>query len=477
MLFNSPEFLVFLPVVFGLYWFVAQRHLKAQNLLLLAASYTFYGWWDWRFLGLIALSTLVDFLIGIRMERAADRTHRKRWLWASLAVNLGILGYFKYAGFFVDNWIAAWESVGVTMHAATTRIILPVGISFYTFQTLSYTLDIHRGKLKATRDPLAFATYVAFFPQLVAGPIERAVTFLPQITAPRTFTFEQGRDGLRLILWGLFKKVVVAATCAPYVDMCMADPSAASGSTLVLGAFLFFFQMYADFSGYSDIAIGTAKLFGFELMTNFKFPYLARNFAEFWRSWHISLNTWIIDYVFMPMVLAWRKTGKAGIVAAIVITFALSGLWHGANWTFIVWGVLNGLLFLPFILKGSLRRTDGSVVAEGRWLPAPREALQMASVLTVTALLGIFFRAPDLAIALEYALHIPTQLLTAPAVMPDNTAAFIGALVGMEYVNRETPRRPLHLPWVPLRWAAYIVLAYFVIDHFNAEEAFIYFQF
>jgi D-alanyl-lipoteichoic acid acyltransferase DltB (MBOAT superfamily) len=477
VLFNSFEFLVFLPVVFGLYWFVAQRHLKAQNLLLLAASYTFYGWWDWRFLGLVVLSTLVDFLIGIQMQRAEDRTRRKRWLWASLAVNLGILGYFKYAGFFVDNWIAAWESVGVTMHATTTNVILPIGISFYTFQTLSYTLDIHRGKIKATRDPVAFAAYVAFFPQLVAGPIERAVTFLPQITSPRTFTLEQGRDGMRLILWGLFKKVVVAGTCAPYVDMCMADPSAASGSTLVLGTFLFYFQMYADFSGYSDIAIGTAKLFGFELMTNFKFPYLTRNFAEFWRSWHVSLNTWIIDYVFMPLVLAWRKAGKWGVLAATVLTFALSGLWHGAHWTFILWGVLNGLLFLPFILKGALRRTDGSVLAQGRWLPAPREALQVATVFTVTALLGVFFRAPDLATAFEYALHIPTQLLNAPTELPGNTAAFLGTLVGMEYVNRENPRRPLHLPWLPIRWAAYMVLAYLIVDRFNAKEAFIYFQF
>ena len=477
MLFNSFEFLLFLPTVLGLYWFVLHRHLRAQNLLLLVVSYVFYGWWDWRFLGLIALSTVVDFLVGIRIEKAPDKARKKRWLWVSLGVNLGILGYFKYANFFIENWIAAWQSVGITMHAATLQIILPVGITFYTFQTLSYSIDIYRGKLKATREPVAFAAFVAFFPQLVAGPIERATNLLPQITAPRKFTFEQGRDGMRLILWGMFKKVVVAASCAPYVDMCMADPSAVFGSTLVLGAFLFFFQMYADFSGYSDIAIGTAKLFGFELMTNFKFPYLARNFAEFWRSWHISLNTWIIDYLFMPLVLAWRKAGKRGIIASIVLTFALSGLWHGAHWTFILWGVLNGLLFLPFILKGDLRRTDGSVLAQGRWLPAPREALQVATVLSVTALLGVFFRAPDLAIAFEYALHIPTQLLSAPTGLPGNTAAFLGALVGMEYMNRETPRRPLHLPWLPIRWAAYMVLAYLIVDRFNAQEAFIYFQF
>ena len=477
MLFNSPEFLVFLPVVFGLYWFVAQRHLKAQNLLLLAASYTFYGWWDWHFLGLIALSTAVDFFIGIRMERTEDRTQRKRWLWASIAVNLGILGYFKYANFFVDNWIAAWQSVGVTMHAATTSIILPVGISFYTFQTLSYTIDIHRGKLKATKDPVAFAAFVAFFPQLVAGPIERATNLLPQISAPRSFTFEQGRDGLRLILWGLFKKVVVAGTCAPYVDMCWAEPSAAAGSTLLLGIFLFAFQLYADFSGYSDIAIGTAKLFGFELMTNFKFPLLARNFAEFWRNWHVSLNTWLIDYVFFPIVMAWRKAGKTSIVLAILVTFTLSGLWHGANWTFIIWGVLNALLFLPFALNGGLRRTDSDVVAQGRWLPSPLETIQVAGTFTTLSFLIVFFRAPDLAAALAQFQHLPHQLLTLPMEAPEHSAAFIGTMMGMEFVNREQPRRPLHLPWVPLRWAAYIVLAFLIIDRFNAEEAFIYFQF
>ena len=477
MLFNSPEFLVFLPVVFGLYWFVAQRHLKAQNLLLLAASYTFYGWWDWHFLGLIALSTAVDFFIGIRMEQAEDRTQRKRWLWTSFAVNLGILGYFKYANFFVDNWITAWQSVGVTMHAATTSIILPVGISFYTFQTLSYTIDIHRGKLKATKDPVAFAAFVAFFPQLVAGPIERATNLLPQISAPRSFTFEQGRDGLRLILWGLFKKVVVAGTCAPYVDMCWAEPSAAAGSTLLLGIFLFAFQLYADFSGYSDIAIGTAKLFGFELMTNFKFPLLARNFAEFWRNWHVSLNTWLIDYVFMPMVLAWRKAGKTSIVLAILVTFTLSGLWHGANWTFIIWGVLNALLFLPFALNGALRRNNSDVVAQGRWLPSPLETIQVAGTFTTLSVLCVFFRAPDLAAALAQFQHLTHQLLTLPMEAPEHSAAFIGTMMGMEFVNREHPRRPLHLPWVPLRWAAYIILAYFIIDRFNAEEAFIYFQF
>ena len=316
-----------------------------QNLLLLVASYVFYGWWDWRFLGLIALSTLVDYFVGIRIEEADDRQRKKRWLWVSLAVNLGILGYFKYANFFIENWITAWDGLGVTMHASTLQVILPVGISFYTFQTLSYSIDIYRGNLKATRDPVAFAAFVSFFPQLVAGPIERATNLLPQITSPRTFTYEQGRDGMRLILWGMFKKVVVADSCAPYVDMCFDNPAAFSGSTLILGAILFSFQIYGDFSGYSDIAIGTAKLFGFELMTNFKFPYFSRDIDEFWRRWHISLSTWFRDYLYIP--LGGSRVSKPKAIRNVFVIFLISGFWHGANWTFIVWGGIHALLFIP----------------------------------------------------------------------------------------------------------------------------------
>ena len=325
MLFNSLEFLLFLPTVFAAYWILnlwtnRPRGLQAQNILLLVASYVFYGWWDWRFLSLIAFSTIVDFAVGLQIEKANAREvstdasdsvrsrTAKRWLWVSLAVNLGLLGYFKYANFFIDSWVRAWETVGVTMHHLTLQIVLPVGISFYTFQTLSYSIDMYRRKLKPTSNLIEFAAFVSFFPQLVAGPIERAAALLPQIRRPRQFDFDTAVSGLQLILWGLFKKVVVADTCAVFVNDVFDHHHDYSGPTLILGAVFFAFQIYGDFSGYSDIAIGTARLFGIQLMTNFRTPYFSRDIAEFWRRWHISLSTWFRDYLYIP--LGGSRVGK-----------------------------------------------------------------------------------------------------------------------------------------------------------------------
>ncbi|MDA8696126.1 MBOAT family protein [Flavobacteriales bacterium] len=480
MLFNSPEFLLFLPIIFGLYWFVTQRNLKAQNLLLLLASYVFYGWWDWRFLGLIALSTVVDFLVGIRIEEAPDKARKKRWLWVSLAVNLGILGYFKYANFFIENWISAWQSLGVTMHASTLQVILPVGISFYTFQTLSYSIDIYRGNLKATRDPVAFGAFVSFFPQLVAGPIERATNLLPQITSRREFTYEQGRDGMRLILWGMFKKVVVADSCAPYVDMCFDGPAQQHPITLFLGLVFFAFQIYGDFSGYSDIAIGTAKLFGIELMSNFKTPFFAKSVPEFWNRWHISLNTWMNDYVFFPMAFAWRKFKKTGVMAAVLLTFLISGLWHGSDWKFVLWGAIHGVAFVPYILAQKRPGTLFSSHKHARKefeLPNLKELRLMALPIGVNLIAWIFFRADSITHGWDY-ISAMTRWNSIHQVIFDHCALAAGFVVLIiDWVHQNDERNPLsRFPyWV--RWTLYPLIFWFVLRNLANPSSFIYFQF
>ena len=326
MLFNSLDFAIFLPIVFVLYWFVSNRNLQLQNSLIIAASLLFYGWWDWRFLSLILFSTLVDFNIGKRLKLEQNKGRRKVLLWTSIVVNLGLLVFFKYYNFFVDNFIAAFSLFGQPIQGNTLNIILPVGISFYTFQTLSYTIDVYRKNLEPTQDIVAFTAFVCFFPQLVAGPIERATNLLPQFYKKRTFEYEKAVDGMRQILWGLFKKVVIADNCAEYANLIFNNYQDYSGSTLLLGAIFFTFQIYGDFSGYSDIAIGTSRLFGFNLMQNFATPYFSRDIAEFWRRWHISLSTWFRDYLYIP--LGGSKGGTWMKVRNTFIIFLISGFWH-----------------------------------------------------------------------------------------------------------------------------------------------------
>ncbi|MDX1471726.1 MAG: MBOAT family O-acyltransferase, partial [Flavobacteriaceae bacterium] len=328
MLFNSVEFAIFFPLVFAIYWLIGRRNLTLQNLFVLLASYTFYAFWDWRFLGLIIFSTLVDYSVGILLSKNFSKVKRKVLLGTSIALNLGLLGFFKYYNFFIESFVNAFSLFGQELRYSSLYIILPVGISFYTFQTLSYTIDIYRGKLSPTRNLLVFAAFVSFFPQLVAGPIERANHLLPQFLNKRNFSYQAASDGLRQILWGLFKKMVIADNCAVFVDRFFGDYQDYSGSTLLLGAFFFTIQIYCDFSGYSDIAIGTARLFGFDLMKNFNFPYFSRNIAEFWRRWHISLTTWFRDYVYIPMGGSWGS--KAMQIRNTIVVFLIIGLWHGA---------------------------------------------------------------------------------------------------------------------------------------------------
>ena len=372
MLFTSLEFLLFLPLVFSLYWLLNRRvNLRWQNLFLLLVSYVFYGWWDARYLVLIAFSTLVDYAVGQRIE--ANQTNLKRakgWLLLSLITNLGLLGYFKYANFFIDSWVQAWATFGVEMNVSTLQIILPVGISFYTFQTLSYSIDIYRGKLKPTRDLIAFATFVAFFPQLVAGPIERARDLLPQITQQRRFNADFAASGLRLILWGLIKKIVIADSAGRYVDVAY-SLEGLSPLAVVATAALFAIQVYGDFSGYSDIAIGTARLFGIQLSTNFRLPFFARDMRQLWQRWHISLNSWFTEYVYIP--LGGSRKGKWRTQINIMTVFVISGLWHGASWNYVLWGAINGLLLVGInIFKGKASKKGQE--ADNRWWPTRLES-------------------------------------------------------------------------------------------------------
>ena len=399
MLFNSIDFAIFLPVVFFLYWFVVNKNLKFQNALIVFASYVFYGWWDWRFLSLIIFSTVVDYVVGQKLRTEQQPIKRKVLLWLSIIVNLGFLGFFKYYNFFLDNFLDAFTVLGAQIKANSLNIILPVGISFYTFQTLSYTIDVYKKKLEPSRDFMSFSAFVCFFPQLVAGPIERATNLLPQFYKRRTFEYDKAVDGMRQILWGLFKKVVIADNCAVFANHAFNNSADLNGSTLVLGAIFFTFQIYGDFSGYSDIAIGTSRLFGFNLKQNFATPYFSRDIAEFWRRWHISLSTWFRDYLYIP--LGGSRGGIWQKVRNTFIIFIVSGFWHGANWTFIIWGALNAVYFLPLLLT-KRNRNNLSVIAKGKLLPSFREFFAMLTTFILTVFAWIFFRAESLNHAFIY---------------------------------------------------------------------------
>ncbi|MEL6588856.1 MAG: MBOAT family O-acyltransferase [Bacteroidota bacterium] len=475
MLFNSIEFAVFLPLTFLLYWFVFQRSLRLQNAFILAVSYLFYGWWDWRFLGLIFISSLADFFIGPALYKAEDQSRRKWLLALSLSINLGILGFFKYYNFFVDSLVGGLSGIGVEASIHTLNIILPVGISFYTFQTLSYSIDIYRKQLQPIEEPIAFFAFVSFFPQLVAGPIERASNLLPQFLKPRSFDYEKAADGTRQILWGLFKKVVVADNLAPHVDVIFANFETEGASTLVMGAIFFAFQIYCDFSGYSDIAIGTAKLFGFDLMINFRTPYFSRDIGEFWRRWHISLSTWFRDYVYIP--LGGSRTTKGRQIWNSLITFTVSGFWHGANWTFIVWGFLNGLYYVPSILLGTAKKRG--TVAENRILPSIKELVQMLTTFVLVTFSWIFFRADNLTHAIGYISNLfSASILTMP---PSHRAPipFVIILLLIEWAQRgkaHSLEMVHNRAWFrPVAYAALVLLI--LLYGYDDSESFIYFQF
>ncbi len=479
MLFNSLDFAIFLPVVFLVYWFVLRKSVSLQNLFLVAASYVFYSFWDWRFLALIVISTAMDYGLGLAIGKTDGRRRRRALLLVSVVVNLGFLVFFKYYNFFLENFREAFTVFGYQLNAHTLDIILPVGISFYTFQTLSYTIDVYRGQLRPTRDFIAFSAFVSFFPQLAAGPIERAGNFLPQFLAPRTFDYSKAVDGARQMLWGLFKKVVIADNCAEFANTIFNGSDGYGGSTLVLGAVLFAFQIYGDFSGYSDMAIGMARLFGFSLRANFAFPYFSRDIAEFWRRWHISLTTWFRDYIYIP--LGGSRDGIWKSVRNTFIIFLVSGFWHGANWTFIAWGALNAVWFMPLLLSRRNRRNVGTI-AQGRMLPSFREFLSMAATFSLTVLTWIFFRAESIRHAWDYICGIfSNRLFSMPEVHPDKSIAVLIALFFVvEWIGRADlhPLETLALRWRRVfRWGLYLAIALSIFWFGGREQEFIYFQF
>ena len=482
MFFNSFSFAIFLPIVFILYWFGTKGNLRLQNILLLVSSYYFYACWDWRFMFLLIFSTLLDYITGIKIHEAINQRKKIFWLWLSIGINLGFLGVFKYYNFFAESFADGLSLLGFQANVGTLQVILPVGISFYTFHGLSYVIDIYKNRIKPERNFIDYSVFVSFFPLLVAGPIERATHLLPQILKKREFNYSKAVDGLRQILWGLFKKIVIADNCAEYANTIFNNSDDYSGSTLALGALFFTFQIYCDFSGYSDIALGTARLFGIELLRNFAFPYFSRDIAEFWRRWHISLSSWFKDYLYIP--LGGSKGGLWMKIRNTFIIFIVSGFWHGANWTFIVWGLLNALYIMPSIIFNT-NRNNLDIVAKGKYLPTIKEFLAIGLTFGLTVFAWIFFRAANVTHAFSFISEIfSSSLFTIPHFPGIGKAVSIIFLTGLfiiiEWLGREQQYAIAHLgiKWHrPVRWAMYYAIIIAIYSFAGSEQQFIYFQF
>ncbi len=482
MLFNSIEFLIFLPIVFIIYWSLVNKNIKFQNGLLFIASYFFYACWDWRFLFLLLFSTLLDYFTGLKMQNSRNLKIKKTWFWISIIVNLGFLGVFKYYNFFAESFVGFFAQIGWKFSPVLINVILPLGISFYTFHGLSYVIDVYNNKIKAEKNFVDYALFVSFFPLLVAGPIERATHLLPQIKEKRIFNYDKAVDGLRQILWGLFKKIVIADNCAEFANQIFNNSADMNGSTLVLGAIFFTFQIYGDFSGYSDIALGTARLFGIDLLRNFAFPYFSRDIAEFWRRWHISLSSWFKDYLYIP--LGGSKGGKWMQVRNTFIIFIVSGFWHGANWTFIVWGLLNAIFILPSILLNT-NRNNLEIVSKGKQWPTVRELLQIIITFGLTVFAWIFFRAENITHAYHYISEIfSASIVEIPKFAEKKKAIIVIVLIiifiFVEWKGRENQYaiEKLGLNWSKtLRYIMYSVIIFSLFWFGGNAEQFIYFQF
>lgn len=485
MLFNSVAFAIFLPIVFCLYWFVINKKLAWQNFLLLFASYIFYSTWNWKFTFLLAFSTFLDYYTGLKIYNAKTKAGKKAWLILSVGVNLSFLGFFKYYNFFIDSFAQLLQAFGFQAHVELLNIVLPVGISFYTFHGLSYVFDIYNDRIKPTTNWVNYTLFVSFFPLLVAGPIERARHLLPQVEKPRIFDYAKAADGLRQFLWGLVKKVIIADTCADYANLVFNHSDHYSGTSLVMGAVMFAFQIYGDFSGYSDMALGTARLFGFELLQNFSYPYFSRDIAEFWRRWHISLSSWFKDYLYIP--LGGSKGGTWGRIRNTFIIFLVSGFWHGSNWTFIIWGGLNALFIMPSIIFRT-NRNNLTIVAANRVFPTVKEFISMVVTFSLAVFAWIFFRATSVGHAFSYIKGIFTmELLQKPNPLTYSkvTLVFIVLFVIIEWLGRENKyaleRINVMLPNKVVRWGAYLIITFtllaFMADRTGKANEFIYFQF
>ena len=482
MLFNSINYAIFFPIIFFLYWFIFKKSTEWQNRILLIASYYFYSCWDWRFVFLLAFSTILDYLSGIMIHQTESAIQRKIWLVLSVGLNLIFLGFFKYYNFFLESFSELLRNFGFTPHYATLKIILPVGISFYTFHGLSYVFDIYYRRIKPTYNMVNYTLFVSFFPLLVAGPIERATHLLPQIERPRQFSYSKAVDGLRQILWGLFKKIVIADNCAIYANDMFDYAGNQSGSNLLLGAIFFAFQIYGDFSGYSDIALGSSRLLGFELLKNFNFPYFSRDIAEFWRRWHISLSSWFKDYVYIP--LGGSKGGNWMRIRNTFIIFLVSGFWHGANWTFIAWGGINALLIMPSMVFAT-NRNNLEIVAKGKYLPSLREALQIIVTFGFIVFTWIFFRSESITQAFEYIGGIfDSSLFSFPSIIKKKSLSLMLLIIFfffIEWLGRENNFAIEKISFGNnriIRWVFYASIIFLIGMYMQiGGSEFIYFQF
>lgn len=483
MIFNSFTFLLFFVLFFALYWFVFNKNLKLQNILLLIASYFFYAWADWRLLSYLIAASVLNYFLGKYIEKENNEKRRKIMLYFGLIQGIGGLFYFKYFNFFIESFSDLFKVLNINFNLQTLNIIIPLGISFFTFRTISYLLDVDKGKIKATKDWIVFFNYVSFFPSLMSGPIDKAKLLVPQLEKKREFDYSVATDGMRQILWGLFKKVVIADNLATITNQIFDNYLDYPGSTLLLGAFFYTIQLYADFSGYTDMAIGIARLIGFKITKNFDFPLFSQNIAEFWRKWHMSLTSWLTEYVFTPLSIAFRDYDKLGLILAILINFTLIGIWHGANWTYVLFGFLHGLFFIPLILKGTMnkkKKTD-----KNRLIPTFKELINMVATFVLVMLTFVIFRSENINDALSYISELfSSSLFSKPNLIRLNniysSIYLILIFVIIEWFGREDEyaieKMAIKLKW-PYRWVFYYSISMIIFLFAGKEQVFIYFQF